>query len=221
MNINIGPETVEDLYDAGYVKDSADLYTLTAEDLLRLERWAEKSARNLMASLEESKQVPFERVLFGLGIRFVGETVAKRLASAFHSIEALERASLEELVAVDEIGERIARSVLDYFSDERNRMLVNRLKDAGLRMEVSEELLANRSEKLKGLTIVISGTFSKHSRDEYKALIERHGGKNSGSVSKKTDYILAGENMGPAKLEKAAKLGVKIINEDEFLNMLE
>ena len=221
MNINIGPETVEDLYNAGYVKDSADLYTLTVADLLRLERWAEKSARNLMSSLEESKQVPFERVLFGLGIRFVGETVAKRLASAFHSIEALEQASLEDLVAVDEIGERIAQSVLSYFSDEKNRTLVNRLKEQGLRMAVSEEQLANRSEKLKGLTIVISGTFSKHSRDEYKAMIEQHGGKNSGSVSGKTDYILAGENMGPAKLEKAAKLGVKIINEDAFLNMLE
>lgn len=221
MNINIGPETVEDLYNAGYVKNSADLYTLTVADLLRLERWAEKSAQNLMSSLEESKQVPFERVLFGLGIRFVGETVAKRLASAFHSIEALEQASLEDLVAVDEIGERIAQSVLSYFSDEKNRTLVNRLKEQGLRMAVSEELLASRSEKLKGLTIVISGTFSKHSRDEYKAMIEQHGGKNSGSVSGKTDYILAGENMGPAKLEKAAKLGVKIINEDEFLNMLE
>jgi len=221
MNINIGPETVEDLYNAGYVKDSADLYTLTVADLLRLERWAEKSAQNLMSSLEESKQVPFERVLFGLGIRFVGETVAKRLVSAFHSIEALEQASLEDLVAVDEIGERIAQSVLSYFSDEKNRTLVNRLKEQGLRMAVSEEQLANRSEKLKGLTIVISGTFSKHSRDEYKAMIEQHGGKNSGSVSGKTDYILAGENMGPAKLEKAAKLGVKIINEDTFLNMLE
>lgn len=221
MNINIGPETVEDLYNAGYVKDSADLYALTVADLLRLERWAEKSAQNLMSSLEESKQVPFERVLFGLGIRFVGETVAKRLASAFHSIEALEQASLEDLVAVDEIGERIAQSVLSYFSDEKNRTLVNRLKEQGLRMAVSEEQLANRSEKLKGLTIVISGTFSKHSRDEYKAMIEQHGGKNSGSVSGKTDYILAGENMGPAKLEKAAKLGVKIINEDAFLNMLE
>ena len=165
MNINIGPETVEDLYNAGYVKDSADLYTLTVADLLRLERWAEKSAQNLMSSLEESKQVPF--------------------------------------------------------SDEKNRTLVNRLKEQGLRMAVSEEQLANRSEKLKGLTIVISGTFSKHSRDEYKAMIEQHGGKNSGSVSGKTDYILAGENMGPAKLEKAAKLGVKIINEDAFLNMLE
>ena len=220
MNINMGPETVEDLYEAGYIKDTADLYTLEIADLLRLERWADKSARNLMASLEESKQVPFERGLYGLGIRFVGETVAKRLVSAFHSMEQLEQASFEDLTAVDEIGERIARSIIAYFADERNRTLVNRLKEYGLQMSVAEEKLANRSEKLKGLSIVISGTFAKHSRDEYKAMIEQHGGKNSGSVSGKTDYILAGDNMGPAKLEKAAKLGVKIINEDEFLNMI-
>ena len=220
MNINMGPETVEDLYEAGYIKDTADLYTLEIADLLRLERWADKSARNLMASLEESKQVPFERVLYGLGIRFVGETVAKRLVSAFHSMEQLEQASFEDLTAVDEIGERIARSIIAYFADERNRTLVNRLKEYGLQMSVAEEKLANRSEKLKGLSIVISGTFAKHSRDEYKAMIEQHGGKNSGSVSGKTDYILAGDNMGSAKLEKAAKLGVKIINEDEFLNMI-
>ena len=220
MNINMGPETVEDLYEAGYIKDTADLYTLEIADLLRLERWADKSARNLMASLEESKQVPFERVLYGLGIRFVGETVAKRLVSAFHSMEQLEQASFEDLTAVDEIGERIARSIIAYFADERNRTLVNRLMEYGLQMSVPEEKLANRSEKLKGLSIVISGTFAKHSRDEYKAMIEQHGGKNSGSVSGKTDYILTGDNMGPAKLEKAAKLGVKIINEDEFLNMI-
>ena len=220
MNINMGPETVEDLYEAGYVKNAADLYTLEISDLLRLERWADKSARNLMASLEESKQVPFERVLYGLGIRFVGETVAKRLVSAFHSMDQLGEASFEDLIAVDEIGERIARSIIAYFADERNRTLVNRLKEYGLQMSVAEEVLANRSEKLKGLSIVISGTFAKHSRDEYKAMIEQHGGKNSGSVSGKTDYILAGDNMGPAKLEKAAKLGVKIINEDEFLNMI-
>ena len=220
MNINMGPETVEDLYEAGYIKDTADLYTLEIADLLRLERWADKSARNLMASLEESKQVPFERVLYGLGIRFVGETVAKRLVSAFHSMEQLEQASFEDLTAVDEIGERIARSIIAYFADERNRTLVNRLMEYGLQMSVPEEKLANRSEKLKGLSIVISGTFARHSRDEYKAMIEQHGGKNSGSVSGKTDYILAGDNMGPAKLEKAAKLGVKIINEDEFLNMI-
>ena len=221
MNINMGPETVEDLYEAGLIKNAADLYELKINDLLHLERWAEKSARNLLESLRQSKQVPFERVLYALGIRYAGETVAKRLAQAFHSMDKLEKASWEELIAVDEIGERIARSVMDYFADERNRELVARLKNYGLQMEISEEALANRSERLKGLTIVISGTFSQHSREEYKSLIEKHGGKNSGSVSGKTDYILAGENMGPAKLEKAAKLGVKIIHEDEFLKLIE
>ena len=220
MNINIGPETIEDLYEAGLVKDSADLYTLQVSDLLRLERWAEKSAQNLLESLAASKQVPFERVLYALGIRYVGETVAKRLALSFHSIEALEQASFESLVAVDEIGERIAQSVRAYFADARNQAIVKRLTEQGLQMSLSEERLANRSDRLKGLTIVISGTFSKHSRDEYKTMIEQHGGKNSGSVSGKTNYILAGENMGPAKLEKAAKLGVKIIHEEEFLSML-
>ena len=221
MNINMGPETVEDLYEAGLIKNAADLYELKINDLLHLERWAEKSARNLLESLRQSKQVPFERVLYALGIRYAGETVAKRLAQAFHSMDKLEKASWEELIAVDEIGERIAQSVMDYFADERNRELVERLKNYGLQMEISEEALANRSERLKGLTIVISGTFSQHSREEYKSLIEKHGGKNSGSVSGKTDYILAGENMGPAKLEKAAKLGVKIIHEDEFLKLIE
>lgn len=220
MNINIGPETIEDLYEAGLVKDSADLYTLRISDLLRLERWAEKSAQNLMESLAASKQVPFERVLYALGIRYVGETVAKRLALSFHSIEALEQASFESLIAVDEIGERIAQSVRAYLADGRNQAIVKRLQEQGLQMKLSEERLANQSDKLKGLTIVISGTFSKHSRDEYKAMIEQHGGKNSGSVSGKTNYILAGENMGPAKLEKAAKLGVRIIHEEEFLSML-
>ena len=221
MNINMGPETVEDLYEAGLIKNAADLYELKINDLLHLERWAEKSARNLLESLRQSKQVPFERVLYALGIRYAGETVAKRLAQAFHSMDKLEKASWEELIAVDEIGERIAQSVMDYFANEQNRELVERLTNYGLQMEISEEALANRSERLKGLTIVISGTFSQHSREEYKSLIEKHGGKNSGSVSGKTDYILAGENMGPAKLEKAAKLGVKIIHEDEFLKLIE
>jgi DNA ligase (NAD+) len=220
MDINIGPETVEDLYEAGYIRNPADLYLLTVTDLLRLERWAEKSARNLMDSLEQSKTVPFERLLYALGIRYVGETVAKRLALAFQSIDNLKQASLETLTEVDEIGERIAQSVLAYFSNENNRAITDRLEAYGLQMRIAETLRARRSEKLNDLTIVISGTFLKHSRDEYKAMIEQHGGKNSGSVSGKTDYILAGENMGPAKLEKAAKLGVKIINEEEFLNML-
>lgn len=221
MNINMGPETVEDLYEAGWVKNVADLYDLKITDLMSLERWAEKSARNLLNSLRESKSVPFERVLYALGIRYVGETVAKRLAMSFHSIDELMHVSFEQLVAVDEIGDRIAQSVVTYFADERNRQIVERLRAQGLQMAVSEAVLANRSDRLKGLTFVISGTFSQHSRDEYKTMIEQHGGKNTGSVSGKTSYILAGENMGPAKLEKAAKLGVRIIHEDEFLKMIE
>lgn len=221
MNINMGPETVEDLYEAGWVKNVADLYDLKITDLMSLERWAEKSARNLLNSLRESKSVPFERVLYALGIRYVGETVAKRLVMSFHSIDELMHASFEQLVAVDEIGDRIAQSVVTYFADERNRQIVERLRAQGLQMAVSEAVLANRSDRLKGLTFVISGTFSQHSRDEYKTMIEQHGGKNTGSVSGKTSYILAGENMGPVKLEKAAKLGVRIIHEDEFLKMIE
>jgi DNA ligase (NAD+) len=220
MDIGMGPETVEDLYNAGYVKNVADLYTLTVRDLLSLERWADKSARNLMDSLNESKHVPFERVLYGLGIRYVGETVAKRLAYAFRSMDELEKAGFDDLTGVEEIGERIARSVCDYFSNDGNREIIARLKEAGLQMALSEDALPERSDRLKGLSIVISGVFSKHSRDEYKALIEQHGGKNTGSVSAKTDFILAGENMGPAKLEKAAKLGVKIVDEDTFLNRI-
>lgn len=221
MNINMGPETVEDLYEAGLVTNVADLYELKMADMMHLERWAEKSARNLMESLRNSKNVSFERVLYALGIRYVGETVARRLAKAFRSMERLEKATAEELLAVDDIGERIAESVIDYFSNERNREVVDRLKSHGLQMELPEEDTNGGNDKLKGLTIVISGTFAKHSRDEYKVMIERNGGKNSGSVSGKTDFILAGDNMGPAKLEKAAKLGVKIINEEEFLKMIE
>ena len=220
MNINIGPETVEDLYNAGYVHNTADLYTVKYADLMRLERWAEKSARNFLESLEESKNVPFERVLFALGIRFVGETVAKRLASAFVSCDNLEKASIEELTAVDEVGERIAMSVVRYFTNERNKSLVCRLKEYGLQMQISEKLQTLRTNKLKGQTFVISGTFAQHSRDEYKLMIEQNGGKNSGSVSGNTDFILAGDNMGPAKLEKAEKLGVKIINETDFLKLI-
>ena len=220
MNINLGPETIEDMFNAGYIRDAADLYTVKTSDLLRLPGWGEKSANNLMTSIAESKQVPFERVLYGLGIRNVGESVAKRLAYAFHSMEDLQRASFEALVALDEIGDKIAQNVIDYFANEKNRLMVNRLKEYGLRMEISEEAMASQTQKLEGLTIVISGTFSKHSRDEYKTLIERNGGKNSSSVSGKTDYILAGDNMGPAKLEKARKLGVKIIHEEEFLEMI-
>ncbi|MDR3194141.1 MAG: NAD-dependent DNA ligase LigA [Tannerella sp.] len=221
LNINMGPETVEDLYRAGYVSNVADLYALTRADLLLLEGWAEKSVQNLLDSLEASRQVPFERVLYGLGIRFVGETVAKRLAYACTSMERLMQASIESLTETDEVGERIAQSVTDHFADSRNRAIIDRLRAYGLQMSLHEKELAARSDKLNGLTFVISGTFAHHSRDEYKSMIERHGGKNVAAVSGKTDYLLAGENMGQAKLAKAEKLGVKMIREEEFLKLTE
>ena len=220
MNINIGPETVEALYDAGLVRNAADLYAVSEADLLRLDRFADKSARNYCDSLEASKQVPYARVLFGLGIRGVGESVAARLALAYPSIDTLMQAPAEELVETDEIGEKIARSVISFFADERNRTMVERLRAYGLQMALREsDQVGARSDVLKGLTLVISGTFAHHSRDEYKAMIERHGGKNASAISGKTDYLLAGENMGPAKRSKAEKLGVKLINEDEFLKL--
>lgn len=221
MNITIGPETITLLYDKGLIQDASDLYDLKFEDLVNLERWGETSARNLIESIEKSKSVPFERVLFALGIRFVGETVAQKLASAFPSIDALMQATFEQLISVDEIGNRIAQSLTDFFAKPEFMQFVMRLKEHGLQFELSEDVLAAKTEKLMGLTIVISGTFKLHSRDEYKAIIVQNGGKNSGSVSKKTDYILAGENMGPAKLEKAQKQGVKIISEEDFLKMVE
>ncbi len=222
MNIEtIGPETVELLYASGLVNNIADLYTLEASDLLLLPRMGMKSAENIVNSVRESMNVPFERVLFALGIRFVGATVAKRLARTFVTIDRLMNASLEELVATDEIGERIAGSVVDFFSCEANRELVARLIAAGLKFTLDKETTEGMTEKLKGKTIVISGVFEKHSRDEYKDMIERNGGKNVGSVSKSTSFILAGANMGPSKLEKAQKLGVALVNEEEFLSMLQ
>lgn len=220
MNINGGSETVEHLYNAGYIRSIADLYTLRWQDVSRLERWAEKSSKNLIDSIQESVNVPYERVLYALGIRYVGETVAKKLAMAFPNIDLLMSATLEELTQVDEIGDRIAQSVIKYFGEEKNRNVIAKLREFGLQFELSEDIISQQTTKLAGLSIVISGTFEKHSRDEYKALIERNGGKNSGSISAKTSYILAGENMGPAKLEKAEKLGVPIINEDQFLEMI-
>ena len=221
MNIDgLGSETINLLYQNGLLQNIADIYSLKIPDLVRLERLGTKSAYNIQAGAEKSKEVPFERVVFALGIRFVGETIAKKLAYAFKNIEALERASLEELVAVDEIGERIAQSVVQYFADSLNVEVVTRLKDAGLQMSLSEEKLQAHGDALAGLSIVISGTFAKHSRDEYKAMIEMNGGKNVGSVSAKTSFILAGENMGPEKLKKAENLGVKIIDEDMFLAMI-
>ncbi|HOO95852.1 MAG TPA: NAD-dependent DNA ligase LigA [Proteiniphilum sp.] len=220
MDITIGPETISLLYDKGMIHDAADLYSLRFDDLIVLERWGETSARNLLQSIEQSKTVPYERVLHALGIRYVGETVARKLAHAFPHIERLMVATEEELTAVEEIGDRIAQSVKVYFANPESFLFVERLRKAGLQFTLSAETLAGRTDKLSGLTIVISGTFALHSRDEYKAMILQHGGKNSGSVSKKTDYILAGENMGPAKLEKAEKLGVKVIDEQTFLQMI-
>jgi len=221
MNIDgLGSETINLLYQNGLLHTIADIYELKIPDLIRLERLGTKSAYNIKDGAEKSKEVPFERIVFALGIRFVGETIAKKLAYAFKNIEALERATLDELIAVDEIGERIAQSVVRYFSDQTNIEVVERLKSFGLQMSLSDEKLQAHSDALAGLSIVISGTFSQHSRDEYKTMIEMNGGKNVGSVSAKTSFILAGENMGPEKLKKAEKLGVKLVDEKTFLSML-
>ena len=195
-------------------------FKLTAEDIKGLDRMGEKSAENIINGIAQSKEIPFERVIFALGIRFVGETVAKKIAKAFKNIEELEDADLETLVSIDEIGEKIAQSILNYFANESNRELVNRLKEAGLQLYRTEEDLSGHTDKLAGQSIVISGVFTHYSRDEYKDLIEKHGGKNVGSISAKTSFILAGENMGPAKLEKASKLGIRIMNEEEFLELI-
>lgn len=221
MDVNIGPESISLLFDKGLIHDASDLYKLEFSDLVNLDRWGVTSANNLIASIDKSKSTPYEKVLFALGIRFVGETVAQKLSSAFPNIELLSTATMDQLVSVDEIGTRIAQSVLDYFSNSKNTEFVERLKSYGLNFSLSEAALASRTDKLDGLTIVISGKFELNSRDEYKAMITQHGGKNSGSVSKNTDYILAGSNMGPAKLEKAEKLGIKVIDERTFLNMIE
>ena len=222
MNIEgLGPETVDLFYQEGLIHDIADLYTLQTADICRLERMGEKSAENIIQGIERSKEVPYERVLFALGIRFVGETVAKKVAKAFRSIEALASANLDDLIHVDEIGEKIAGSIIQYFANEKNRILVERLRQSGLKLEADEEDLSGYSDKLKGMSIVISGVFARHSRDEYKALIEKHGGKNVGSISKKTSFILAGDNMGPSKLGKAQQLNIPIKDENEFLAMIE
>ena len=222
MNIDgLGPETVDLLYQEGLIHTAADLYTLQEEDILKLDRMGKKSAENILKGINASKDVPFERVLFALGIRFVGETTAKTLAKAFPSIDALSSATLDNLIHVDEIGEKIAQSIILYFADEKNQQIIASLKAAGLQFSKSEEDLQGFTDKLAGRSIVISGVFTHHSRDEYKELIERHGGKNVGSISKKTSFILAGENMGPAKLEKAQKLGVTIMNEEDFLRLID
>ncbi|NMA72896.1 MAG: NAD-dependent DNA ligase LigA [Bacteroidales bacterium] len=221
MNIDgLGPETIDLFYRLHLINDPADLYTLKKEDIVDLDRMGEKSATNIMQSIQKSKEVPYERVIYALGIRFVGETVAKKLAQALSSIEAIEQASIEQLKEIDEIGEKIAESVHHYFLDEANLALVNRLKEAGLQMEQDKESLKDKTDKLAGQSIVISGVFKAHSRNEYKAMIEQHGGRNAGSISSKTSFILAGENMGPSKFKQAEKLGVPILTEDEFLALL-
>jgi len=221
MNIDgMGEETVELFYNMGLIRNVADLYSLKAEEIAALERLGEKSAQRIIDGLEASKQVPFERVVFALGIRFIGETVAKILVKAFKNIDTLMAATVEQLTGVNEIGERIAQSFVDWFAVAENRELVERLRTIGLRFELSEEQLAGTSDKLAGLSIIISGTFQKHSREELKDMIEKHGGKNVGSISKNTSYLLAGENMGPSKLEKVQKLGIPIISEEEFLALI-
>lgn len=221
MNIDgLGPETVDAFYRLGLIKDTADLYNLRIDDIKNLERMGEKSAENIINGITASKEVPFERVLFALGIRFVGETVAKKIAKSFADIEELENADLEKLKNIDEIGEKIARSIVVYFSNPSNRELIEHLRESGLQFCRKEEDMSEHTDKLSGQSIVISGVFTHHSRDEYKELIEKNGGKNVGSISSKTSFILAGDNMGPAKLEKAQKLGVRIVSEDEFLTLI-
>lgn len=222
MNIDgLGGETVDLLWSAGLIHDVADLYTLKAADICRLERMGRKSAENIVRGIAASRQVPFERVLFAIGIRFVGETTAKTLARALGSMDAIVEASLERLMAVDEVGEKIAASVIRFFGTETNRQLVERLREQGLQFAISHnEDDTEKSDLLAGQSIVISGVFRHHSRDEYKDLIERYGGTNVSSVSSKTSFILAGENMGPAKLEKAEKLGVPLVSEQEFLDKI-
>lgn len=216
----LGGETVALLVNSGLIHNYADLYELKVEQIIPLERMAQKSAENIVNGIEASKQIPFERVLFGLGIRYVGETVAKKLVSHYKTIDTLQNASEEDLVTVDEIGERIAQSVVLYFSSEENRKTIERLKSYGVQLEISAEDLANQSEVLQGETFVVSGVFYKVSRNELKKLIEDNGGKVSSSISSKTSYVVAGDKMGPSKKDRAESLGVPIISEDDFLGMI-
>ncbi len=221
MNIDgLGEETIELLYDNDLLHNIADIYDLRKEDIARMERLGDKSADNILAGIEASKNVPWSRVLFALGIRMVGETTAKKIAKRFPSIDALQTATKEELMAIDDVGDQIADNIIAYFANIKNQEIVSRLRQAGLQMEAEGGEWKAESDKLAGKTIVISGTFNQHSRDEYKDIIEANGGKNSGSVSKKTSFILAGENMGPEKRKKAESLGVPLVSEEEFLDML-
>lgn len=217
---SLGSETIAQLYEAGLIKNCADIYELKKEDLLKIERMAEKSVNNLLAGIEASKKIPFERVLYGIGIRHIGETTAKKLAYYFKSIDALKNATLEQLLEVGDIGERTAKAILDYFADKHTAEIIEKLKSHGLQFELSEEQLINSSDKLNGLSFVVSGVFSKFSRDDLKKAIEQNGGKNVGSISGKTNFVIAGENMGPEKHKKAEKLGVPIISEDDFIKMI-
>jgi len=217
----LGGETVALLYNNGLVHNYADLYDLTVEQVLPLDRMAQKSAENLVNGVAKSKQIPFESVLFALGIRFVGETVAKKLAKHYKTISALEQATLEDLILVDEIGERIAKSVIEFFENEENLEIIERLKSKGVQMEIVEKVNPNATTKFLGKTFVVSGVFEQFSRDDLKKAIEDNGGKVGSSISSKTDYVVAGDNMGPSKLEKAIKLGVAIVSEQDFINMLE
>ena len=222
MNIEgLGSETIDLLYSQGLLHNIADIYTLTQEDIARQERLGEKSAQNMLAGIEQSKQVPWARVLFALGIRMVGETTAKKIARRFPSIDQLQWATVEQLTAIDDVGEQIAKNIIAYFNELSNLEIINRLRQAGVQMESHEEEQAPQSDILQGKSIVVSGVFAHHSRDEYKTMIEAHGGKNVGSVSKKTSFILAGENMGPEKRKKAETLGVEILTEEQFLALLD
>ena len=222
MNIDgLGSETIDLLYSQGLLKNIADIYVLTQEDIACQERLGEKSAQNILAGIETSKQVPWARVLFSLGIRMVGETTAKKIARRFPSIDQLQWATIEQLTAIEDVGEQIANNIIAYFNDLNNLEIINRLREAGVQMESQEVEQTPQSDILQGKSIVVSGVFSHHSRDEYKAMIEANGGKNVGSVSKKTSFILAGENMGPEKRKKAESLGVEIITEEQFLTMLQ
>ena len=222
MNIDgLGSETIDLLYSQGLLKNIADIYELTIEDIAKQERLGEKSAQNILAGIEVSKQVPWARVLFALGIRMVGETTAKKIARRFPSIDQLQWATLEQLISIDDVGEQIARNVIGYFNELTNLEIIHRLRQAGVQMESQEEEQQPQSNILQGKSIVISGVFIHHSRDEYKAMIESHGGKNVGSVSKKTSFILAGENMGPEKRKKAQDLGVELMSENDFLQMIQ
>jgi len=222
LNIDgLGEETVALLFDKNLIRDAADLYTLTRDQLLALERFADKSADNAIKSIEKSKTVPFSRVLYGIGIRYVGETTAKKLAQHFGSIDSLSAATVEQLIEVEDVGERIALSIVDFFGDDRNRVFIDKLKHASVQLAIRASESGTISDKLKGMTVVISGTFSRISRDELKELIARHGGRNASSISASTSFLVAGENMGPSKLEKANRLGVKIIDEDEFFAMIQ